>query len=43
VQEVNFQPLFDFRAALLGRDNAVADRWASAVPKPLVGIFLHGA
>ena len=43
VQGVNVQPLFDFRAALLGRDNAVADRWASAVPKALAGILLHGA
>ncbi len=43
VQGVNLQPLFDFRAALLGRDNAVADRRAGAVPKTLAGILLHGA
>jgi len=43
VQRVNFQPLFDFRAALLRCDDAVANRRAGAVPKTLARVFFHGA
>ena len=43
VQRIDFQLLLDLRAALLGRDDAVADRRQGAVPKALAGVLLQGA
>ncbi|MEA4838663.1 MAG: hypothetical protein VB101_10300 [Rhodospirillaceae bacterium] len=43
VQRVDLQLLLDLRAALLGRDHAVADRRQRAVPEALTGILLQGA
>ena len=40
VQRVDLQLLFDFRAALLGRDDAVADGRQVAVPEALTRILL---
>ena len=43
VQRIDFQLLLDLRAALLGRDDAVADRRQGAVPEALPGVLLQGA
>ncbi|KGJ05212.1 hypothetical protein IT41_07490 [Paracoccus halophilus] len=43
VQRVDFQLLLDLRAALLGRDDAIADRRQRAVPEALPRVFLQGA
>ncbi len=40
VQRVDFQLLLDLRAALLGCDDAIADRGQRAVPEALPGVFL---
>jgi hypothetical protein len=42
VQRIDFQLLLDLRAALLGRNHAVADRRQRAVPEALPGILLQG-
>ena len=43
VQRVDFQLLLDLRAALLGRDHAVADGRQGAIPKALARVLLQGA
>ncbi|MGA8095371.1 MAG: hypothetical protein WB823_14025 [Steroidobacteraceae bacterium] len=43
VERVYIQLLLDLRAALLGRDDTVADGWQRTVPKALPGVFLQGA
>nr|WP_313534157.1 hypothetical protein [Haematobacter sp.] len=43
MQRVDFQLLLDLRAALLGRDDAVADGRQRAVPEALPGVLLQGA
>ena len=42
MQRVDFELLFDLRAALLGRDDAIADGRQRAVPEPLPRILLQG-
>ncbi len=43
VQRVDLQLLLDLRAALLGRDDAVADGRQGAVPEALARVLLQGA
>jgi hypothetical protein len=43
VERVYLQLLLDLRAALLGRDDTVADGRQRTVLKSLLGIFLQGA
>jgi hypothetical protein len=43
VERVDLQLLLDLRAALLGRDDTVADGRQRTVPKTLPGVFLQGA
>ena len=43
VERVNFELLLDLRAALLGRDDTVADRRKRAVPETLPGILFRPA
>ncbi|MCK9550307.1 hypothetical protein [Aquamicrobium sp.] len=43
MQRVDFQLLLDLRAALLGRDHAIADGRQRAVPEALPGVLLQGA
>ncbi len=43
MQRIDLQLLLDLRAALLGRDDAIANRRLSAVPEALPCIFLQGA
>ena len=43
VERVYLQLLLDLRAALLGRDDTVADGRQRTVPKTLPGVFLQGA
>ena len=43
VQRIDFQLLLDLGAALLGRDDAVADRRQGAVPEALPRVLLQGA
>ena len=42
VDRIDLQLLLDLRTTLLGGDDAVADRWQRAVPKPLARILLQG-
>ena len=43
VQWVDLQLLLGLRSALLGRDDAIADRRSRAVPEALTGVLVHGA
>ncbi|HVB80906.1 MAG TPA: hypothetical protein VNE82_13285 [Candidatus Binataceae bacterium] len=43
MQRVDLQLLLNLRAALLGRDDAIADRRQGAVPEALPGVLLQGA
>jgi len=43
LDRVHLQLLFGPSAALLGRDNAIAERRSRAVPEALAGIFPHGS
>lgn len=43
VERIDLQLFLDLRAALLGRDRAIADRRTGAIPETLPGVFVHRA